>query len=256
MNDNTIRGTVRGPEGARVGSATLTLISPQGQQLCRARTDTDGGYELSAPAAGAYVLITAADGHQPQATAVIAGPEPADHDVVLLGTRGLTGVVRGGEDGQPVAGAMAVVTNAGGEVLATTTTGADGGFAFDDLPVGTFTLAINSAAYRPTVLPVEIDGQSATRIEVGLSSGAHLMGTVRAGEHRRPLRDARVTLVDIKGDVVATATTGEDGRYAFTDLAPGDYTLIAGGYPPSATPLSVSGRGKAGYDVRLGHPDE
>lgn len=40
----------------------------------------------------------------------------------------------------------------------------------------------------------------------------------------QPLNDARVTLIDTAGNVVTTATTGEDGGYAFTDLDGGEYT--------------------------------
>lgn len=43
----------------------------------------------------------------------------------------------------------------------------------------------------------------------------------------RPLGDARVTLLDAAGDVVATTTTGYDGAYAFSDLDGGPFTLIA-----------------------------
>jgi uncharacterized protein YfaS (alpha-2-macroglobulin family) len=256
MNDITIHGTVRGPAGGAIGSAMLTLISPQGQQLGRARTGADGSYRLTVPSPGAYVLITAADGHQPKATAVVAEGTAVAHDVVLMDTSGLAGVVRGSSGGLPVVGAMVVVTDPHGEVLASAKTDENGAFTFEDLPVGTFTLAVNAHGYRPSAIPVEVGGQGMTRIEVGLSTGVRLQGTVRAGAHRRPLRDARVTLVDARGEVVATATTGEDGRYAFTDLEADDYTLIAGGYPPKATPLTVNGRGQSGYDVELGHPDE
>lgn len=255
MDGMTIHGTVRGVEGAAVDAATLTLISPQGRQLARTRTGPDGGYRVAAPEAGAYVVIAAADGCQPQATAVVAGPEAAAHDIVLLGAGGLSGVVRTGADRRAVAGAMVVVTDQGGEVLATAKTGENGGFAIDELPDGGFTLAVSAAGYRPTALPVQVGGRAPARIEVTLAYGTHLQGTVRAGAARRPLRDARVTLVDADGDVVATATTGEDGRYAFTDLEAGEYTLVASGYPPATTKLSVKERGAGGYDLELGHPD-
>ncbi len=256
MNDITINGTVRTHEGAALGAATLTLISPQGRQLGRASSGLDGGFEMAAPEPGAYVLIAAADGHRPQATAVIAGGEPAAHDIVLLGSGGLSGVVRVGTDGHPVPGAMVVVTDDGGEVLATAKTGENGRFTVEDLPDGLLTVAVNASGYRPAAVPVEIGERTSGRVEITLTRGAHLQGTVRSGLLRRPVRDARVTLVDVHGDVVATATTAEDGRYAFTDLEAGDYTVIAGGYPPAAGPLTVGGRGEAGYDVRLGHPDE
>ncbi|WP_284116683.1 carboxypeptidase regulatory-like domain-containing protein [Streptomyces fragilis] len=54
-----------------------------------------------------------------------------------------------------------------------------------------------------------------------------------------PLANARVTLLDAAGNVVSTATTGEDGVYAFADLDSGDYTVIATGSPPVATTLAV-----------------
>lgn len=257
MNDIMINGTVRTLEGVTLGSVTLTLISPQGRQLGRAHTGEDGGFELSVPQAGPYVLIAAADGHRPQATALIAGgTEAASHDIVLLGAGGLSGVVRANGDGQGVPGAMVIVTDGGGEVLATAKTAENGAFVVGELPDGLFTVAVNATGFRPAALPVEVGGQGTGRVEITLTSGAHLQGTIRSGAERRPVRDARVTLVDVSGDVVATATTGEDGRYAFTDLEAGDYTVIASGYPPAATPLVLSGRGEGGYDVQLGHPDE
>ena len=236
MNDITINGTVRGPEGDAIGSALLTLISPQGQQLGRARTCRPHGfYQVTAPArrvrahhGGGRV---AAEGDRRGGWRPGLG---ARH--FLPSTSGLTGVARAGADGEAVAGAMVVVTDDRGEVLAGAKTGDNGVFTFEDLPAGTFTIAVNATTYRPRAIPVEIGGQGLTRVEVALAAGARLQGIVRAGEHRRPLRDARVTLVDAHGEVVATATTGEDGRYAFTDLEAADYTLIAGGYPPACHP--------------------
>ncbi|WP_256090866.1 SdrD B-like domain-containing protein, partial [Streptomyces griseus] len=61
---------------------------------------------------------------------------------------------------------------------------------------------------------------------------------------------------DAAGNVVATATTGEDGAYAFTDLDAGEYAVIATGYPPVAGSLTVSGPGVDGHDIELVHPGE
>ncbi len=85
-----------------------------------------------------------------------------------------------------------------------------------------------------------------------LASGAHVQGVVRAPHG--PLGDARVTLVDAAGNVVGSATTGADGAYAFADLDGGEYTVIATGYPPVATALTVTGDGADGHDIELAHP--
>lgn len=255
----TVHGQVRNADGAGVERATLTLISLTGRQLGRASTRADGGYELIAPGAGSYVLIAAADGHQPQASTVLVGEEPVPYDVVLAGTSGLTGTVVAEASGIPVAGAMVVVTDVRGEVLATGGTGTDGAFGFDDLPAGDFTLAVNAAGYRPAALPVEVAGNGPTHVEVPLRPGARLHGTVLGGTARTPLPEARVTLVDAAGNVVATVTTGTDGAYAFGDLDAGEYSLVASGYPPVATQVTVGNGATAGpedgFDVELNHPE-
>ncbi|MEX2973596.1 MFS transporter [Streptomyces sp. C184] len=253
---SAVHGFVRTADGAPVPRSAVTLISLSGRQLGRAVAQANGSYVLNAPGAGSYVLIAAADGHQPQASTVVVGEAPHSYDILLSGVSGLGGQVRSAATGEPVEGAMVVVTDVRGEVLATGMTGAEGHFGFDELAPGTFTVAVNAAHHRPAALPVEVGGQGTTRIEVELLSGARVSGTVRAGGAGRPLAEARVTLVDAAGNVVATSTTGEDGAYAFTDLDAGDYTVIASGYPPVATGLAVDAHGVDGYDVALAHPGD
>ncbi|EPH43803.1 MFS transporter [Streptomyces aurantiacus] len=251
-----VRGFVRGAESAPVPRAAVTLISLGGRQLGRAVAQDDGSYAVDAPGAGSYVLIASADGFQPQASTVVVGEEPLAYDLLLSGTSGLSGIVRTADAKLPVAGAMVVVTDVRGDVLATGASGDQGDFAFAELVPGPVTVAVNAAGHRPVALPVEVSGVGVTRVEVELRSGARVLGTVRAAGG--PLNGARVTLVDAAGNVVATATTGADGEYAFTDLDGGEYTVIATGYPPVATGLTVGGDGGVvdGHDIELAHPGE
>ncbi|MDQ8705912.1 MFS transporter [Streptomyces sp. LHD-70] len=248
-----VRGVVRGGDGAGVPRAAVTLISLGGRQLGRTIAQNDGGYVLDAPGAGSYVLIASADGFQPQASTVVVGTEPLAYDMLLSGTSGLAGVVHTADGAKPVVGAMVVVTDVRGDVLATGQTGEQGEFAFGELVPGPVTLAVNAEGHRPLALPVDVAGQGVTRVEVALQAGARVQGTVLAAGG--PLRDARVTLVDAAGNVVATATTGEDGAYAFTDLDSGEYTVMASGYPPAAMALTVRGNDADGHDIELAHPD-
>ncbi|MEV6480422.1 MFS transporter [Streptomyces sp. NPDC051576] len=250
-----VRGFVRGAESAPVPQAAVTLISLGGRQLGRSVTQADGSYGVDAPSVGSYVLIASADGFQPQAsTVVVNSAEPVSYDVVLSGTSGLNGLVRAADSSQPVKDAMVIVTDVRGDLLATGTTGEQGEFAFAELVPGAVTLAVNAAGFRPRALPVEVGGTGVTRVEIDLDSGAQVLGVVRSPHG--PLADARVTLVDAAGNVVGTATTGTDGAYAFTDLSGGEYTVIATGYPPVATALTVNGRGADGHDIELAHPGE
>ncbi|MFJ6085430.1 MFS transporter [Streptomyces sp. NPDC092369] len=249
-----VRGFVRGNESAPVPQAAVTLISLAGRQLGRSVTQADGSYAVEAPSVGSYVLIASADGFQPQASTVVVNGEPLAYDVLLSGTSGLNGLVRAAETGLAVKDAMVVVTDVRGDLLATQKTGEQGEFAFGELVPGSVTVAVNADGYRPRALPVEVGGTGVTRIEVDLDSGAQLQGVVRAPHG--PLADARVTLVDAAGNVVGTATTGSDGAYAFTDLGSGEYTVIATGYPPVASALTVNGRGVDDHDIELAHPGE
>ncbi|MER5941221.1 MFS transporter [Streptomyces sp. NPDC001928] len=250
-----VRGFVRGAESAPVPQAAVTLISLAGRQLGRSVAQADGSYAVDAPGAGSYVLIASADGFQPQAsTIVVNGDEAVAYDILLSGTSGLSGVVRTAQSALPVKDAMVIVTDVRGDLLATAATGEQGEFSFAELVPGAVTVAVNAAGYRPRALPVEIGGTGVTRVEVDLEAGAQIQGVVRAPHG--PLADARVTLVDAAGNVVGTSTTGPDGAYAFTDLDGGEYTVIATGYPPVATALTVTGRGADDHDIELAHPGE
>jgi EmrB/QacA subfamily drug resistance transporter len=247
-----VSGHVLGAERIPVAGAAVTLISLGGRQLGRAVSRSDGSYGVDAPGTGSYVLIASADGCQPQAsTIVVAGDEPVPYDILLSGTSGLAGVVLSADSGAPVTEAVVIVTDVRGDVLATGRTDALGEFAIADLVPGTVTLAVNSPKHRPLALPVDIGGSGNTRIEVELRPGARVRGTVRGAGI--PLSDALVTLVDGAGNVVATATTGPDGAYAFSDLDSGSYTVIATGYPPRAASVTVGGGGVDDHDIELAH---
>ncbi|MGW2518356.1 MFS transporter [Streptomyces sp. NPDC001617] len=248
-----VRGTVQHADGTVVARAALTLIDVAGQQIGRGASGEDGRYALSTPGSGAYVLIAAAGGHQPQAVPVTVGERPVELDIVLGGAGCLTGQVRTA-DGTPVRDATVTLTDVHGEVVATTRSGREGGYAITELVAGEYTLSAGASAYRPAALPVSVRAARETRQDVQLAGGAVLRGTVRAGGGRA-VEDARVTLLDAAGNVVDTLTTGPDGTFRFVDLSCGEYTVIATGYPPVATVLQLAGGGLTERDLRLGHED-
>ncbi|WP_328906783.1 MFS transporter [Streptomyces sp. NBC_00234] len=246
-------GYVQHPDGTKVPRAALTLIDVQGQQAGRGASGDDGRYALSVPGAGAYVLIAAAGGHQPQAVSVTVGERPVELDVVLGGAGRLAGTVVTA-DGIPVREAAVTLTDVRGEVVATTRTGREGGYEITELVAGEYTLAASAPAFRPAALPVSVQAARETRQDIELAGGAVLRGTVRANGGR-PVEDARVTLLDAAGNVVDTLTTGSDGTFRFVDLSSGEYTVIAAGYPPVATVLRMAGGGRTERDLQLGHED-
>ncbi|WP_327706576.1 MFS transporter [Streptomyces decoyicus] len=247
-----IRGTVRDGDGRPVAQAAVTLISVAGRQLGRTSSGADGDYALPTTGAGTYVLIGSAGARRPQAVTVVVGGEPVSFDLTLSGAAGLSGEVREEKGDEPVAGALVVATDVRGEVVASGVAGQDGGFAFGELTPGSYTLAVSAEHHRPSALQVEVTTGNRNWYEVRLTLGAQVRGTVRT-VRGGPVDDARVTLLDPAGNVVATATSGQDGEYVFTDLDSGEYTLIAAGYPPVAAPLHVGAAGQSEFDIELGH---
>ena len=246
-------GTVQHSDGTSVGRAALTLIDTTGRQVGRGATAQDGRYALSTPGSGSYVLIAAAGGHQPQAVTVSVGDHPVELDVVLGGAGRLAGTVRT-SDGTPVRDAIVTLTDVRGDVVATARSGREGVYALTELVAGEYTLAASAPAFRPAALPVSVQPSRETRQDVELAGGAVLRGTVRAPGGRL-VEDARVTLLDAAGNVVDSVTTAADGHFRFVDLAAGEYTVIAAGYPPVATVLQVAGGGRTERDLQLGHAD-
>lgn len=254
-NAPTVDCRVEDPAGHPVAAATLTLIDRRGHQTARARTREDGGGVLPRPCPGSYTLVVSAEGHQPRAVDLTVGDQPAPCTVTLAHATGLRGTARDA-DGTPVTEARVVVIDTHGDVVATTTTGPDGGYALLGLLPGRFTLQVSAYGHRPAAAPVDVGPSEATEHDVTLDPAGALAGTVRHGRTGRPVADARITLLDTDGVPVATAVTTDDGRYTLTDLAPGAYTLVAAGYPPVSSRAVLDHADTSIVDLELIQPTD
>ncbi|MFC7647038.1 carboxypeptidase regulatory-like domain-containing protein [Streptosporangium lutulentum] len=247
-----IRGFIRDDNGTPVGHATLTLIDVGGHQIGRAVAQADGAYSLRTPGSGTYVLIASAGEHDPQVATLVVGDKPLNFDLMLTGSGKLTGTVRD-VNGAPVAQAMVIVTDVRGEVVTTGVTGVNGAFAFSGVVAGTYTLAVSArppsrgGAGRGRNRPDHAGRRTAAR----RPDPRHDPGQERGRPaRRRPGHAAR------RGGQRRRHGDDRDGReYAFADLTGGQYTVIATGYPPVASTLSLTGQGDDGQDLWLGHSE-
>jgi len=250
-----VHGRVRRGDDGAVTGAVLTLINHAGQQVARTTSGPDGAYQLTAPLDGVYVLIVSAAGHQPHASTVHVAGARLTVDVVLTGTARLRGVLYSAGRQSVVASATVTLTDLRGEVVGATTSDADGRYEFEELLGGDYTLVVSAAKHRPIALAVTAPGSGESVTDVELPNAARLTGVALSGPDNRPVRDARVTLVDSGGNVVAMTTTDTAGEYAFPDLSEGEYTVIASGYPPASSHCRVSAGGDQRHDVELSHSD-
>lgn len=248
-----VTGHIRRQDGSSVAGAALTLIDQRGRQVARGIGQSDGGYTIGAPDTGTYVLIVSAGGHQPQASSVVVGGTgaPTRVDITLTGSGEVTGVVRAAGSGTPLANATVTLADSRGEVTAACGTQADGTYVFTGVTSGTYTLVASGDRLRPAAVTLTVPDSGVLHHDIELAGSVLLSGTALA-EDDRPVRDARITVLDADGNVAAVARTDESGRYVVSDLPEGDYTVVASGYPPATSQVTVAG-GEAEHDVRLGY---
>jgi uncharacterized surface anchored protein len=153
--------------------------------------------------------------------------------------------------GEPIVGAAVTLTDVRGEVVAAAMAGRDGGYVLSELHPGEYTLTATAENTLPIARAVTVGRAGTHRFDVVLGSNVTIAGTIRATTSQQPVPDASVTLVDADGNVARTVVTAVDGRYEFTGLPPGAYTLTASGYPPVAVPVDLSGD-RTDEDVVLG----
>ena len=251
-----VAGTVRQNATRPLAGAQVTLADQSGRQVGRTVSDEDGRYTLPLHSGGTFLLIVAAAHRAPTAGLVAVGDAPVVRDVTLAGRSAITGRVlrhdaqRDGAVGVP--DALVTLTDVTGEVVASTRSEADGGYAFERLVAGSYVLTAQSVEHRPLARSVEVPESGALACDLALTGGGRLTGSVVAASDGRAVREATVTLVDAEGQVVDTALTGEDGDYLFDDLAAGRYTLTASGYVPVALEVVVEEEAVSALQVPLG----
>ena len=164
----------------------------------------------------------------------------------------LSGRVTDAASGAPVAGARLTLLDASGGTAATAQSAADGAFRLQARVPGGYRVSAQRLGYRATLTrEVELAAGAAVEVElrmaaaplvldtavarIGRDRGVH--GRVLDDETDRPLANATVTLINVRGRVVARSRTDERGAFSVRPRDPGGYTLraTAEGYRPSTT---------------------
>lgn len=251
-----IQGVVRHSGGQPVDGATLTLLGPDGEQVLRGTTGTDGGYRLHPPAAAGYVLIASAPAYRPRASNISVNGEPVRQDIdldsILTALGGVTGTVRA-VSGASIAGATVTVTDSGGEVVDAQRTDEQGRYRLSALPPGTYTLVAGAPGHQPAAQALPVGAADPLVVDIRLATANVVRGAVRRSVDGQPVPDARVTVIDARGQVVRSAMTGEAGDYSLINLPNGEYTLIASGYPPVSAVVRLTAGEPVRQDIVLDH---
>lgn len=167
--------------------------------------------EIPAPAEQ-KVPSWAAEGTEQQlaAVATVVGEETAPMSDPVSGGIPVRGFVRGAESA-PVPQAAVTLISLGGRQLGRSVTQADGSYALDAPSVGSYVLIASADGFQPQASTVVVNGHEPVSYDVLLSGTSGLNGIVRAAETGLPVKDAMVIVTDVRGDLLSTGVTGEQG---------------------------------------------
>ena len=247
-----LTGTVRDLAGQPVGSAVITVTGADGRQVARALATPEGRYRITGLPTAPLTVIVSARGHEPTAAALTARAGSAvQRDFALAASGALTGTVRSaGPGGVPLAGAEVTVSDKSGNVVARTVTGGDGAFTIDGPAPGTYAVTATAAGHLPARSEVTLDGHVETA-HLALPVDREVYGTVRTPDGL-PVAGVLVTAADSTGEIVASGTTDESGRYRLTGIGDGEHVLVAGGQDPVSARVEVSSGETASVTIRVG----
>ncbi|WP_411080480.1 MFS transporter [Streptomyces sp. cmx-18-6] len=167
----------------------------------------------------------------------------------------LSGVpVRGSvqhSDGTKVPRAALTLIDVQGRQVGRGASGDDGRYALSVPGGGNFVLIAAAGGHQPQAVSVTV-GDRPVELDVVLGGAGRLAGAVLTADGA-PVRDAAVTLTDVRGEVVASTRTGREGGYVISELVAGEYTLAASApaHRPAALPVSVQAARETRQDIEL-----
>ena len=147
--------------------------------------------------------------------------------------------------------AALTLIDATGQQIGRGASGEDGRYALSAPGAGSYVLIAAAGGHQPQAVSVTV-GERPVELDVVLGGAGRLAGGVLTADGT-PVRDATVTLTDVRGEVVATTRSGREGGYVITELVAGEYTLAASasGFRPAALPVTVQASRETRQDVEL-----
>jgi cytoskeletal protein CcmA (bactofilin family) len=206
--------------GGAISGATVSISGPTSASTT---ADASGNYSFSGIPAGTYTVTGTAGGYQARSYSgvLVTSGQTTTQNLQLTTTGRVTGTVTGA-GGAALSGAT--VTLQGGNLPTTDTvaTDATGHYTSNWDPIGTYTITCSAAGYADqTVSGVSITTGGLTTVNCALSNTGTLTGVVTNLNTGGAISGATVSYSG------GSTTTDATGRYTFTGVSSGTYSVTA-----------------------------
>lgn len=156
-----VKGQVVNLQGRPLRAAVVTVLTPDGGAIDWGQADTEGRFAVAIPEAGDYLVVSTAEGWKPLSRIVHLDDSAPLSPLVLRDRLTLTGAVTH-EDGEPVVGALVVLTRHSGEVVGSLRTDHEGRYEMPRPSNGRYVITVAAregqmGARAFTVLDTERD---------------------------------------------------------------------------------------------------
>ncbi len=227
----SISGFVRDDEGTALEGANVSVTI--GALTITRQTNSTGFFNQTALPEGTYSVTASLNGFYPSTITgilVTRGLETKNVNLTLAPKPNkLYGVVKAG---------TLLLPGVNISILGTSyhnISNYEGSYQITNITAGTYNISASLSGYATNVTQVSIPAGSDILLLINLRQlpGAQLLVKVTATDTNAPLVGVLVTIFT-KGGEPITQTTNIDGKFAFTGLMPGNYTIqmVKEGYRP------------------------
>ncbi len=231
----TVSGTITDSAGGTtIGGAIVSLKAGNAASL-KDTADTGGVYSISVPYA-AYKITATARGYSPKSDSVTVADTTAqtkNFQLVAQALSSITGTVTDSASGAVLTGAKVVLSSGSGMTkskIDSAITTAEGTFAIDSVPPGSYSIAVSCAAYNQKSDTLTIPDTAAKTVTISLVKTIYgaISGTVTDSSSAAAVADAKVMLYRGSGTTrsrLDSAVTAAEGTYSFDSIPAGSYTI-------------------------------
>ncbi len=222
-----VQGIITDSLGNPIEGALVKILDTNGIEIAQIKTDENGYYVFNVPP-GKYELIASSVGLGAKQEIVIDDNWDGDDfvNMTLLPTDTVQGVVLN-DDGSPASNTKITLYDENGNLLVQSWTDADGKYQFLLEEDKVYDILAEKGDLSGSAHVVTDDSWDTTKsTDIKLSGSTSVSGVIYDSDGK-PVQGAIVKLYDDEGNLIASFTTGADGKYNFILDKDKNYQIVA-----------------------------